>query len=114
MGVNTAILRIHGAAPNANDAAQEGLRRLRRPGRHHHAAAFITCRNAQADSARRGLHRLWRQRRAHCRRRHARISRDRIHLSTGEHHAQIGRINRRRFHPHHDIVRTQRWQVGFD
>jgi hypothetical protein len=90
------------------------LRRVRRPYRHHDTATFITSRNGQAHSTRCGLHRLWRERCPHRVRCHACITYDRAHICTGEHDTQIGRIDWRRFHPHHDIVRTQRRQVGFD
>jgi hypothetical protein len=39
---------------------------------------------------------------------------DRAHIGTGEHNAQIGRIDRRRFHPPDDVVGPRRRQVGFD
>ena len=40
-GGDAAVLRIHGAAPHADDFAEEGVRRVRRPCRHHDATPFI-------------------------------------------------------------------------
>jgi hypothetical protein len=45
---------------------------------------------------------------------HARIADERAHLGTGEHDAQIGRIDRCRFHSDHDVVGPSLWQVGSD
>jgi hypothetical protein len=113
-GGDAAVLRIHGATPYANDFAEEGVRRVRRPCRHHDATPFIPRRNGQANATRRGLHRLWRECRPHRGRGHTRISYDRAHICTGEHDTQIGRIDGRRCYPHHDVVGPGRRQVGFD
>ena len=113
-GGDAAVLCIHGTAPQADDFAEEGVRRVRGPCRHHDAPTFIPRRNSQANATRRGLHRLWRERRPHRVRSHTRIADERAHLCTGEHDPQIGRINRRRLYPHHDVVGPGRRQVGVD
>ena len=53
--------------------------RVRRPCRHHDATP-IPSRNGQANATRRGLHRLWCERRPHRVRGHTRIADDRAHL----------------------------------
>jgi hypothetical protein len=75
---------------------------------------FIPGGNRQLEATSSGLHGLWRQQRPPRRPCRLRLTGQRSQISTGEHDAQIGGIDGRRFYPHDHIVGPGRRQGGFD
>ena len=58
LGLDAAVLRIHGASQQRHGFTQQGLRGFRGPGLDHHTRAFIAYRHGLVHTARHGLHRL--------------------------------------------------------